>query len=165
MTIERVQRVSAAPQHMEMKGVVMALSDDLNKLAARAREAEDRFAAAQKEARAGLERDVQNAQDELDKRTTQLRETAQATRGKVAQWWSDVQKSWDDQIASIRRDIESTKAEHDTKAAQRKADSAEEDAEFAIDYAYWAIEQAEYAVLDAQLAKMDTDSQAASSGA
>jgi hypothetical protein len=140
----------------------MSLSDDLAKLAARAKEAEDRFAAAQRDAHAKVKDDVKTARASLDKHTDQLRQTAEANRGKLAQWWNDVQKSWDEQIASIRRDVDSKKAEHDVKVAQRKADSAEEDAKFAIEYAYWAVEEAEYAVLDAQLARMDAESPAGS---
>ena len=82
----------------------MALSDDLAKLAARAKEAEDRFAAAQRDAHAKVKDDVKTARASLDKHTDQLRQTAEANRGKLAQWWNDVQKSWDEQIASIRRD-------------------------------------------------------------
>jgi hypothetical protein len=141
-----------------LKGTAMALSDDLTKLAARTKEAEDRATAARSAAHAQLQQDVQSAQDSMQKNTDQLRQTAEANQGKVAQWWSEVQKSWDDDIASIRRDIDSKKAEHDLHAAQRKADSAEEDAEFAITYAYWAVEEAEYRVLDATLARMNADS-------
>ena len=138
----------------------MALSDELTKLAARAKQAEDRVADAQEEARAKLQNEVQSARDSLDKHTDQLRQTAEANRGKVAQWWNDVQKSWDDQIASIRREIEAKKAKHDLHTAQRRADGAEEDAKFAIDLAYWAVEEAEWAALDATLAQMEADSRA-----
>ena len=140
----------------------MALSDELTKLATRAKKAEDRVADAQEEARAKLQTEVQSARDSLDKQTDQLRQTAEANRGKVAQWWNDVQKSWDDQIASIRREIEAKKAEHDLHAAQRRAVGAEEDAKFAIDLAYWAVEEAEWAALDATLAQMEADSRAES---
>ena len=51
----------------------MALSDELSKLAARAREAEQRVAAATSEARAQLEQDVKGA-----------REAAQAARGEAS---------------------------------------------------------------------------------
>lgn len=136
----------------------MALSDDLSKLAARAKTAEDRFTAAQQDAHAKLQQDVKSAGDSLQKGTDKLREAAEANQGKVAAWWNDVQTSWDDQIASVRRDIESRKAELDLKAKQRYADDAEEDAEFAIAYAYWAVEEAEYRVLDAVLARKDADS-------
>ena len=140
----------------------MALSDELTKLAARAKQAEDRVAAAQAEAHAKLQDQVKSARDALDKYTDQLSDTAEANRGKVAQWWNDVKKSWDEQIASIRRDIEAKKAEHDLHAAQRRATGAEEDAEFAIDLAYWAVEQAEWAALDASLARMEVDSRSES---
>ena len=53
-----------------------------------------------------MQHDVQSARDSLERQTNQLRQTADANRGEVAQWWSDVQKSWDEQIASIRRDVE-----------------------------------------------------------
>jgi len=135
----------------------MALSDDLTKLAARAKEAEERFDAAQKAAHDKVEHEVQTARDSLEKQTNQLRKTAETNKGKVAAWWSDVQKSWDEQIASIRRDIESKKSEHDLHAAQRRAIGAEEDASFAIQYAYWAVEQAEYTALDAALARKEAD--------
>ena len=140
----------------------MTLSDELTKLAARAKKAEDRVAAAQEEVHAKLQSEVQDARDSLDKHTDELRQTAEANRGKVAQWWNEVQKSWDDQIASIRREIEAKKAEHDLHAAQRRAVGAEEDATFAIDLAYWAVEQAEWAALDATLAEMEADSRAES---
>jgi hypothetical protein len=136
----------------------MALSDDLSKLAARAKAAEDRFAAAQQDAHAKLQQDVKSAGDSLQKGTDKLREAAEANEGKVAAWWSGVQKSWDDEIASVRRDIESKKAELDVKAAQQRADDAEADAKFAIEYAYWAVEEAEYRVLDAVLARKDANS-------
>jgi hypothetical protein len=138
----------------------MALSDGLAKLATRAKEAEDRFAAAQEEAHAKLEHEVQSARDSVDRRTTQLRETAEANRGKVANWWNDVQQSWDDQIASIRGDLEAKKAEHHLHEAGRRAIGAEEDAEFAIQLAYWAVEQAEWSALDATLARMDAEGHA-----
>lgn len=136
----------------------MTLSDELTKLAARAKKAEDRVAAAQREARAKLQDEVHSAQGSLDKHTDQLRKTAEANRGSVAQWWNEVQKSWDDQIASIRREIEGKKAEHDLHAAKRRTIDAEQDAKFAIDLAYWAVEQAEWAALDATLAQMEVDS-------
>ena len=61
----------------------MALSDDLAKLAARAKEAEDRFAAAQRDAHAKVQDDVKTARASLDKHTDQLRQTAEANRGKA----------------------------------------------------------------------------------
>jgi hypothetical protein len=140
----------------------MALSDELTKLAARAKQAEDRAAAAQREARTQLEQDVQQAHDDINKRVDQLREAAEANRGKLAKWWMEVQRSWNEMIKDVRRELDKAKHDHDVKHAKTRAESAEEDAEFAITYAYWAIEEAEYAVLDATLARMDADSLATS---
>jgi hypothetical protein len=141
----------------------MALSDQLAELSARAKKAEDRAAAARNEARASLEDEVQRAQDDLHAQRDELRRAAEENRGKVAAWFNDVQKSWDDQVDTVRRDIASKKADHDLHAAQRRADAAEDDATFAIRYAYWAVEDAEDAVLDATLARMEADSLATTS--
>jgi hypothetical protein len=141
----------------------MALSDKLGELSVRAKKAEDRAVAARNEARTNLEHEVQSAQEDLQAGRDDLRRAAEENRGKVAAWFNDVQKSWDDQVETVRRDIASKKAEHDLHAAQRRADAAEDDAAFAIRYAHWAIEDAEYAVLDATLARMEADGLAPSS--
>jgi hypothetical protein len=141
----------------------MALSDQLTKLAARAKEAEDRAVAAKTKARAELEQDVHSAREAAQAQADQMRETAEANKGKVSDWWTGVQKNWDDHVATIRQNIDEKRAEHDLNAAQQDADVAEDDAAFAVDYAYGAIEEAEYAVLDATLARMDADSLAAGS--
>jgi hypothetical protein len=139
----------------------MAVSDQLTKLAARAKEAEDRAAAAQGKGRADLERDVENARTSAQEQADKLRATAEAKKGKLSVWWHDLQRSWDEHIETIRADIEERRAEHDVDRAQRRAENAEDDATFAIDYAYAAIEEAEYAVLDASLARIEADELAA----
>jgi hypothetical protein len=139
----------------------MALSDQLTKLAARAKEAEDRAAAAKSKAHAQLERDVKAARDAAQAQADQLRKTADANKGKISDWWDGVQKNWDEHIATIRQNVDEKRAEHDLNVARKGADVAEDDAAFAIDYAYGAIEEAEYAVLDATLARMDADALAA----
>jgi hypothetical protein len=143
------------------KGVDMALSDQLTKLAARAKEAEDHAAAAKSKARAQLEQDVKTARESAKAQADQLRKTAEANKGQISDWWDGVQKSWNDFIATARQNIGEKRAEHDQNVANRAADNAEDDAAFAIDYAYGAIEEAEYAVLDATLARMDAEALAA----
>jgi len=143
------------------KELDMALSDQLTKLAARAKEAEDHAAAAKSKARAQLERDVKTARESAKAQADQLRKTAEANKGQISDWWDGVQKSWNDFIARARQNIDEKRAEHDENVANRAADNAEDDAAFAIDYAYGAIEEAEYAVLDATLARMDADALAA----
>ena len=129
----------------------MALSDQLTKLAAKAKEAEDHAAAAQTQARAELDQAVKKAQEEARVQADVLRKSAEANRGKISAWWEGVQRSWDEHVAAIRQDFEERRAEHDLNAAQRAADRAEDDAAFAV----------EYAVLNAALARKDADELAA----
>jgi hypothetical protein len=132
----------------------MALSDQLSNLAVRAKELEDRAAAARTKQQADLEQDVKDARDSADAQADSLRQHAEDRKGKLSAWWDNLQQSWNEQMASIRAEFDQDRAEHDAKKAERAADSADEDAEFAIEYAYAAIEEAEYAVLDAELARM-----------
>jgi hypothetical protein len=142
----------------------MAASDQLSKLAARAKEAEDRIAAAQGKAKADLEQDVENARATAQNQADDLRESAEAGKGRISAWWHDVQRSWNDHLAAMREDMENRRAERDTDRAQENADRAEADASFAIDYASAAIDEAEYAVLDATLARKKADEMSAAPG-
>ena len=126
----------------------MAASDQLAKLSVRAKEAETRTAAARDKAKADLEQDVSTARALAQADAEQLRATADASQGKISDWWTDVQATWNEHVAAIRENIDSRKAEHDVDVAQRRADNAEDDASFAVAFAYSAIEEAEYAVLD-----------------
>ncbi len=130
----------------------MALSDQLTRLAARAKEFEDRAAAAKTMAKSDLEHDVKAARDSAQAQSEALRKSASASKGKISAWWDSVQRSWDEHLAAVRENINDRKAAHDLSAAQWAADQADIDASFAIDYAYAAVEEAQYAVLDAELA-------------
>ena len=135
----------------------MAVSDELTKLAARAKEAEDRAAAAQGKAKSDLERDVETARISAQEQAEKLRKSADTGKNKLSVWWNDLQRSWNEHIAKVRDDVDRRRSEHDVHRAQKHAERAENDALFAIDFAYAAIEEAEYAVLDADLAKMEAD--------
>lgn len=143
----------------------MALSDELTKLAARAKEAETRTAAARDEARADLEREVASARAGAQEQAEKLRQAAEEGKAEVSGWWTDVQKSWNAQVARVREDVEGTKEKHDVHMARARADDAEGYASFAIDLAYSAVVEAEYATLDAVLARKEADQLAAESGA
>jgi hypothetical protein len=156
-TDDPVPRV--AQSRMEEKR--MAASDDLTKLAARAKVAEDHVAAARDKAKAELAQDVSAAQADAQASAEGLRQLAQANDGMVSSWWDDTQRSWNRHMAAIRDDVHAKKAEHDLDRAERRADVAEGDAAFAMDFAYAAIEEAEYAVLDAGLARLEADELAA----
>ena len=135
----------------------MALSDQLTRLAERAKQAETRAAAAEHKAKTDLESDVSAARASAQVQAQKLRETAEASEGKISDRWTDVQKTWNEHVAAVRQNIEEKKAALDLAQARRAANFAEDDASYAIDYAYAAIEEAEYAVLEAELARMDAD--------
>jgi hypothetical protein len=143
----------------------MALSDELGRLTARAKEVEDRAASARGKAKADLEQELDAARHAAQVQADGLRQSAEARKGKISAWWDSVQRSWNEHLAAIRKDVEEKRAAHDLSTAQRRADQAEEDAAFAIDYAYAAIDEAEVAVLDARLARMDADELATGAGA
>jgi hypothetical protein len=136
---------------------IMALSDQLTALAARAKELEDRAAAAKSKTKSELKQEVKDARAASQAQTEKLRTSADAGKAHVSDWWDGVRQSWNKHLKSVQENFEDKKAERDLKAAERAADHADDDAAFAIDYAYAAIEEAEYAVLDAELAHMDRD--------
>jgi hypothetical protein len=142
----------------------MAVSDDLSKLTTRAKEAEDRAAAAREKAKADLEADRNNARAVGEQQAQDLRQQAEEGKGRISDRWADVQRSWDEAVARVRADLESRKEEHDLHKAQRRAERAEDDARFAIDFAYSAIVEAEYAVLDAALAKKEAEEPSSQAG-
>jgi len=139
----------------------MALSEQLTRLADRAKETEDRYAAAQAKAKVNLEQDVKEARESAQEQADALDTAIDQGKDKVSAWWTNVQRSWNEQMADMHRDIDEKRATHDLKAAQRRADSAEEDAGFAVELAYGAVVEAEYAVLDAALARVQADELAA----
>ncbi len=135
----------------------MALSDQLSRLAASAKEAQDRAAAARSKAGTDLEQDVAEARASAEAQADKLRQAADERKGKLSVWWNDLQRSWNAHIAKIREEVDAKRAEHDVDRAEHRAERAEDDAAFAIDYAIAAIEEAEYAVLDATLARQKAD--------
>jgi hypothetical protein len=139
----------------------MALSDQLTKLSAKAKEAEDRAAAADAQANADLEQAVRQARESAQADADLLRKNAETDKEVLSEWWDDMQRTWNEHVTKIRRHLDEKKAEHDVKAAERRAIGAEEDAKFALDYAYATVQEAEYAVLDAILARKEADSLAA----
>jgi hypothetical protein len=135
----------------------MALSDQLTKLAARAKELEDHAAAAQAKAKSDLEQDVKRARESAQVQSDALRESADGKKRQVSSWWDGVQRSWNEHMSDARDNLRDARTAVDIKSAQMDADQADQDAEFAIDFAYSAIDEAEYAVLDAILAHKDLD--------
>jgi hypothetical protein len=142
---------------LEKRGYAMAASNDLAALADRAKQAEDRVAAAKKQARSDLEKQTAKARDGAQRKAEQLKAQTATAAANASQWWNDVQSTWSEHVAHVREDIDNRKAERDAKKAQRHADAAEDDAVAAVAFAEAALEEAEYAVLTAALARLDAD--------
>ena len=143
----------------------MTLSNQLSKLAARAKQAEVRAAEAEHKAASDLKGDIAAASATAQAEAVKLRENAEARRGEISDWWFNVQNTWNDYIAEVHQTVDEADAEIDLAQAEHAADTAESDASYAIDYAYAAIEQAEYAVLHAEFARMKADDLAAAPSA
>ena len=135
----------------------MALSENLTRLATRAKEAETRVADGREEARADLEQDVASARKSAQEQADKLRHSAEQSKAGISGRLNDVQRSWNEHISRVREDLDDKRAKHDVHVAQRRADDAEAYASFATDHAYSAVVEAEYAALDAVLARMDAD--------
>jgi hypothetical protein len=138
-------------------GMIMAMSDQLEKLAQRAKELEDRAAAAKQKNKSDLENDVKQARKAADDQGESLKKNAEKGKDRLSAWWFNLQRGWNEHLKAAHKHMDDRKSEHDLKSAQRAADRADDDASFAVDYAFAAIEEAEYAILDAELAHMDVD--------
>jgi hypothetical protein len=137
--------------------MTMALSDQLTKLATRAKEVEDRAAAAKTQAKTDLEQNVKNAREAAQTQADSLHAHTEKTKNDISEFWSNLGRDWKIEVESIRREVDKQRAVHDLKHAQKAAKRADDDAAFAIDYVYTALAEAEYAVLDAYLAHKEAD--------
>lgn len=84
-----------------------------------------------------------------------MRHPADRHKGRISDWWDDIQENWNEHIVHVRKQRGTRKAEHDAERAEKRAKRAEDDAAFAGAYAIAAIKEAEYSVLDAALARME----------
>ncbi len=139
----------------------MSASEQLDKLADRARQSEENIEHAKEEGQAELKARVQRARESSEKHAAEFKSGASGAKAKASQWWTDVQDDWNQHIDKIRRDVDDRKQEHDVKRAEHRAEHREDDAEAAVAFAYAAVEEAEYAVLDAILAREEADELAA----
>jgi hypothetical protein len=135
----------------------MTASDELAKLAVRAKQAEEHAAAARAKAKVELEDEVDEARAAAEAHAAKLGEKADAEKGQIQSTWQDAQQAWNQHIEKAHERFATKKAEMDAAKAKRTADDAESDALMAIEWAYAAVDEAEYATLDAGLARMEAD--------
>jgi hypothetical protein len=141
----------------------MSSSEELSKLSDRAKQAQEKVAAANKQARSDLEKSVAESRAAAEAKATELQNEVQGTNDKVSSWWGEQQDHWKAHVAKVRKDVGDKKAQHDADKTEMRAEDAESYAAYAIDFAYAAIDEAEYAALDAVLARKDADDVAAGS--
>jgi hypothetical protein len=135
----------------------MTASEQLYKLADRAKQSEANIASAKEKGQADLQAQVSKARQSSERSAADLKTHTAAAQGKVSAWWGAAQDDWNEHIATIRQNVDDKKADLDAKRAEHRAETAEDDAEAAVDFAYAALEEAEYAVLDAELARLEAD--------
>jgi len=138
-------------------GSDVSASEQLDKLADRAKQSEENIAHAKEEGQAELRARVQQARESSEKHAAELKSGVGGAKAKASKWWTDVQDDWNKHIDKIRKDIDNRKEEHDLKRAEHHAEHREDDAVAAVAFAYAAFEEAEYAVLDAILAREEAD--------
>jgi hypothetical protein len=125
------------------------LSEQLTELSRRARNVEDAFAHAEREARDKIEtrkaEAVVAAQSAVEKINRQVKTVADS----ASRDWAQLQAKITSDMSDLAKFVAQAKHKMDIQRAEDRAEFLEVDATFAIDYAVAAVEQAQLAVLDA----------------
>ena len=125
------------------------LSEQLAELSVRAKNVEDAFAAAQKEAHEKLEARKNEARAAAKKAVERVDQEINAATASAAKNLTAVKAKISADLNAFKADMHRAKHSLDVKVTQMRAEDLEWDASFAIDYAIASIEQAKFAVLDA----------------
>src|SRR5690242_10212153 len=110
------------------KEETMSLSEGLARLSARAKEAEDRAAAAKTEAREKLELARSDARAGAQETAEQLHAASSEANAKAKSFGEGLGRSWKEQLETVRQRADERKVRHE-------ANKAEDDAEMAEGYA------------------------------
>ncbi len=125
------------------------LSEQLAELSVRAKNLEDAFAAAQKEAHEKLEARKDEARSAARKAIERVDQEIQAAKVSATKDLTAVKAKISADLNVFKADMQRAKHKLDVKVADIRAEDLEWEAGFAIDYAIASIEQARFAVLDA----------------
>ncbi len=125
------------------------LSEQLAELSVRAKNVEDAFAAAQKEAHEKLEARKDEARSAARKAIERVDQEIQAAKVSATKDLTAVKAKISADLNVFKADMQRAKHKLDVKVADIRAEDLEWEAGFAIDYAIASIEQARFAVLDA----------------
>jgi hypothetical protein len=138
------------------------LSEQLNELSDRAKNAENIVAAARERNRGELDRQRTALKSRIDEGKTRSEAKTAAAQDKARSWWDDTQSAVEQRFAAMRAEGEERKAERNVKKSEKRADDAEADAVYAVEFAMSMLDQAEYAIADAVIARADADELATS---
>jgi hypothetical protein len=125
------------------------LSEQLADLSVRAKNVEDAFGAAQKEAREKLETRKEEARAAARNAIERVDQEIQSAAASATKDLSTVKAKVSADLNALKADVQRAKHKLDVKVAEKRAEDLEWEAGFAIDYAIASIEQAKFAVLDA----------------
>jgi hypothetical protein len=129
--------------------IMKHLSEQLAELSRRARNVEDAFTQAEKEARDKIDarraQAIVAAQSAVEKINRQVKTVADS----ASRDWAQLQAKITSDMSDLAKFVAQAKHKMDIQRAEDRAQFLEVDATFAIDYAVAAVEQAQLAVLDA----------------
>jgi hypothetical protein len=129
--------------------MVKPLSEHLTELSVHAKSAEDAAASAPKEAHDKVAALQEQAREALTKAVDKVNQDIKSAGESATKNWNAVKAKIAADMTSLKDDVARTKHKLDVKRADQRAQQLEKDAAVAIDYAITSIEQVKLAVLNA----------------
>jgi len=129
--------------------MAMPISDQLADLSVRAKQTEDAFTAARKEAKEKVAARKQQARATATTAVEKVNQDIKSAGDATARDWNTVKAKVAADMNTLKNGVAREKHKLDVKHAESYADEMEWEAGFAIDYAIASVEQAKLAVLDA----------------
>jgi hypothetical protein len=129
--------------------MAMPISDQLADLSVRAKQTEDAFTAARKEAKEKVAARKQEARATAATAVEKVNQEIKSAGDATARDWNAVKAKVAADMNALKNGVAREKHKLDVEHAESHADEMEWEAGFAIDYAIASVEQAKLAVLDA----------------
>ncbi len=136
-----------------------SLSQGLAELSVQAKNAEDRVAQAQSEARERIEQRREQVRGEAEQALGKVKQRFAEAKGEARTRFDALQAKVTSDVEQMKQNASETKREFETWQAENYASDTEADALAAIDYAVAATKIAELATLDAIAARVQAETQ------
>ena len=133
------------------------LSEQLAELSRRARNVEDEFAQAEKEARGKIDARRAQALAAAQSAAEKINQQVKTVAANASHDWAQLQAKVAADMNDLAKCAAQVKHKIDVHRTEDRAEFLEADAGFAIDYAIAAVEQAQLAVLDAVEARRQAE--------